>query len=481
MKEEITNKVDKLSSIIEDVGLKVWEFSEVSFVEVKSSQYLKDVLKKNGFKITGEEIDGISTAFVSEYGSGKPVLGIMLEYDALPGLGNEAVPFRQARKDGVTSGHGCGHNLICAGALGAAVALKNLMIEKKIKGTIRVYGAAAEETEGAKVFMARAGLFNDVDAVLHWHPSDVSSVMNVRTAAATSMYVEFTGTSAHAGVYPWKGRSALHGVEIFLHSINLMREHVEPTARVHYVIKKGGEAPNIVPDFASVILTYRDADRKRVEKGAAWIKEMAQGAAMATQTKVLSVDYFGIHDLLPNTPLAVRMQKHLELVGLPQYTNQEWEFATKLQEAAGLEQTGMMKEILPMPNEPNLGGLTDVGDVSYNAPTMGVGIQAAPLQVGLHTWMATASHGTSIGIKAAVTAAKVLTLTGMDILTEPEFRKEIRADFEKHKGNYIYKSPVPEIIKEPAGLPAEMRQHQSIFELKESFYKASRDDISFRN
>ncbi len=237
--EEVVSAVEKVAPVIEEVGTKVWEFSEQSLLEVKSSKYLKDVLKKNGFKITSEKTANVPTAFIAEYGQGKPILGIMLEYDALPGLGNEPVPAKQPRKDGVTAGHGCGHNLIGSGALGAAVAMKNLMQDKKIPGTLRVYGGAAEESEGAKVYMAREGVFKDVDAMLHWHPLDVAVVANLRTTALSHMYIEFTGKTAYAGVSPWAGRSALDAVELFLHSVNLMREHVEPTARIQYIIKNG--------------------------------------------------------------------------------------------------------------------------------------------------------------------------------------------------------------------------------------------------
>jgi aminobenzoyl-glutamate utilization protein B len=400
----------------------------------------------------------------------------MLEYDALPGLGNEAVPYKKPRANGSTSGHGCGHNLIGAGALGAVLALKNLMKEKKISGTLRAYGGAAEETEGAKVYMARDGLFDDVDAMLHWHPLNVAGVMNIRTAAQSQMYIEFSGKAAHAGLNPWKGRSALDAVEIFLHSVNMMREHVRPTARVHYIIKNGGEAPNIVPDKASVLLTYRDENREYVEKSVVWLKSMAEGAALATQTKALAVDYYGMYDLLPNTPLAERMQQHLEEMGLPQYTEQEIDFATKLQKEAGLEATGMAKNILPLPNEPTLGGCTDVGDVSWKTPTMGLIMPAAPNGIGVHTWMATASHGSSIGTKAAVASAKVLTLMGIDLLLDSEFLQLVKKDFLKRTEGVVYKSPINPAIKEPVGLSASMRSYESTLELKNSLYKQAGDD-----
>jgi aminobenzoyl-glutamate utilization protein B len=474
--KEVLEAVDKVAPTVEEIAKKLWDLSEVGLVEVKSSVYLKDLLKNNGFTITSEGTAGVPTAFIAEYGTGEPKIGIMLEYDALPGLGNEPVPQKQPRKDGVTAGHGCGHNLVGAGAMGAALALKDLMEEKGIPGTLRVYGAAAEESEGAKVFMAREGLFDNLDAVLHWHPMEFSRVGNVRMAAAQHMYIEFNGKTAHAGMTPWRGRSALDAVEIFLHSVNMMREHVEPTARIHYIIREGGKATNVVPDHAVVMLTYRDLDRERVNKGVAWIKDMAKGASLATQTEALAVDYFGTHDLLPNTPLANLMHEHLVNVGLPKYTKKEQAFATKLQEAAGLKPTGMTAQIEPVPNEPTVGGFTDVGDVSYITPTMGVSIPGVPPGIGLHTWMGTASHGTSIGFKGAVTASKVLALTGMDLLTDAEFLKQAKADFDKRTEGFTYESPIPDMIKEPAGLPDDMRSHGTRLELKESIIKGHSHD-----
>lgn len=474
--EKILHAVDDVSPTIEEVSKKLWDISEISLQEVKSSKYLKNILEKNDFKLTSEGTSGVPTAFIAEYGSGTPVLGIMLEYDALPGLGNEAVPYEQPRKDGLTSGHGCGHNLIGAGALGAALALKNMMAENKFGGTLRVYGGAAEESEGAKVYMARDGLFNDVDAMLHWHPLNVAGVANIRTAAQSRMHIEFSGKSAHAGLAPWDGRSALDAVEIFLHSVNMMRGHIRPTARVQYIITNGGDAPNIIPDKASVLLTYRDENREYVENHVAWLKSMAEGAALATQTKALAVDFYGMYDLLPNTPMAERMQHHLEEVGLPQYTEQEIDFATKLQEAAGFKASGMADSIMPMPNEPTLGGCTDVGDVSWNTPTMGLIMPASPKEIGVHTWMATASHGSSLGIKAAVAAAKVLTLIGVDLLVDNEFLQQVKKDFAKRTEGFAYKSPINPAIKEPVSLPKSMRSYGSVMELKTKLYKQAGDD-----
>ncbi|MEM6673416.1 MAG: amidohydrolase [Planctomycetota bacterium] len=463
---DVLATADELAPTIEEVGMRLWQIAEISLLEVESSAYLKGMLAESGFEITTEGAGGVPTAFVAEYGAGEPVLGIMLEYDALPDLGNAAVPRKEPREDGVTSGHACGHNLIAAAGIGTALTLKTFLDEGGISGTLRVFGGASEETEGAKVYMARDGIFDGVDAMLHCHPYDLAGVMNVRTAAQTQVFVEFTGKAAHAGGAPWEGRSALDAVELFLHSVNNMREHVKPTARIHYMIRNAGSAANIVPDNASVKLIFREQSRADVSAGVEWIQDMVQGAALMTQTEGICVPYYGMYDLLPNTPLAERMQQHIERVGIPTYTEEELEFARRLQTAAGVEPRGMATEIPPLPNEPTVGGSTDVGDVSWLTPTMGVVMPGAPRGIGVHTWMATASHGTSIGAKSAVMTTKVLALTGVDFLTDPEFRKQVRADFDRRTEGFEYVSPLPDELKEPVTLPEAMRSHGTIADVR---------------
>ncbi len=451
--EQVLQAVDAVQAIIEQASDKLWHLAEVSLEEVKSAEYLLALLQEQGFTIVSTGTAGIPTAFVAEWGTGGAKLGILLEYDALPGLGNEPVSCKQARKDGTTSGHGCGHNLIGSAALGAALALKKVITEKGLSGTIRLYGCASEETEGAKVYMAREKLFDDLDAVLHCHPFEHALIGNVRTNATNSIRVEFLGTSAHAGMTPWLGRSSVHAAELFAHSVNLMREHLEPTARMHYVYESAGLAPNVVPDYAKMWMTIRDIDRTRVVATTEWVRQAAEGAAMATQTKANFILYFGMYDLLPNTPLAQRMQGYLEQVGAPAWTEAEQTFACELQTNLGLEPKGMPTTIVPLQNEPALGGSTDVGDVSWSVPTMGVGMPSVPIGIGMHTWAATATHGMSIGRKAAVGMAKVLAATGMDILTDSEFRQAAKADFERRTAGKPYVSPLPADRKQPFGMP----------------------------
>lgn len=453
--EAIDQAVEQVRPTIERLASELWQLSEISLQEVKSARLVMDILQSEGFTITSKGTEGVPTAFIAEWGTGKPLLGVLIEYDALPGLGNEAVPYREARKDSVTSGHGCGHNLLGSAAVGTALALKNLMAEHQLPGTLRVYGCAAEETEGAKVFMARAGLFDELDAVLHWHPGADASVSNYRSAAIDSIKVEFFGKAAHAGGSPWLGRSALHAAELFCHGVNLMREHVEPTARIHYVIEKGGEAPNVVTDYTRIRLYVRDVDRAHVHASSTWILQIAEGAAKATQTRADARVYFGLYDLLPNVPLATRMQTHLERIGVPEYTAEETAFAEEIQRNFGVEPQGMAKEVEALPPDTLAFGFsTDVGDVSWSVPTMGCGMPTMPLGVSVHTWAATACHGMSIGRKGAVQAARLLTATGIDILLDPELRRAARADFERRVQGQPYVSPLGPEVKGPQEIPA---------------------------
>jgi aminobenzoyl-glutamate utilization protein B len=452
--ENVDQAIEQVTPTIERIVNDVWQLSELSLQEVRSAQLLMEILQENGFIITSKGTAGVPTAFIAEYGSGTPVLGFLAEYDALPGLGNEAVPYREPRKDQVSSGHGCGHNLLGAGCVGAAIALKQVMVENKIPGTIRLYGCAAEETEGAKVYMARDGLFHDLDVAVHWHPGPLARVSNYRSTAVDQMKIEFFGKGAHAAGAPWLGRSAVHAAELFAHGLNLMREHVEPTARIHYIYESAGMAPNVVPDYARLSLYVRDSDRAHVEATTAWVKQIAEGAALATQTTTKVLVYTGLYDLLPNSPLAARMQTHLERIGVPPYSQEELAFARELQQNFGVEPKGMVSETQPLGDESfSMGASTDVGDVSWNVPTMGCGMPTMPLGVAVHTWAATACHGMSIGFKGALQAARVLAWTGLDVLTDAGLREDARADFERRVGEHPYVSPLPPELKRPVGLP----------------------------
>jgi aminobenzoyl-glutamate utilization protein B len=455
LESTLSKSVDAARGVVERLSAEVWQLAEVSFHEEGSSKAHLRELEAAGFTVGGAGAAGIPTAFVAEWsgGEGGPTIGFLPEYDALPGLGNEPVPRQEPRADGVTSGHGCGHNLLGAALTGAAIAAKETAASLNVPGTIRVYGCAAEETEGAKVYMARDGLFDDLDACLHWHPAPVAAVANLRLASTNLVKIEFRGQSAHAGLEPWKGRSALHAMELCAHGLNLMREHLEPTARVQYVFEAGGEAPNVVPDCARMFLVLRDLDRARVVATTDWARQIAEGAARATQTTAEVLVYLGMHDLLPNTPLAERMQRHLEQVRAPEWDEDEQAFARECQRELGAAEAGLAPGVLPLPAEPAVGGASDVAEASWITPTMGIGMPTFPLGVSLHTWAVTACGGMSIGVKGALAATDVLARMALDLLADDQLRVEARADFEHRRGDYRYVSPLSPDQRHPIDLP----------------------------
>jgi aminobenzoyl-glutamate utilization protein B len=442
-------------NVVERLSDEIWQLAEVSFHEGASSRAHLRELEAAGFTITSRGTGGIPTAFVAEWTQGEdgPAIGFLPEYDALPGLGNAAVPRAEPRADGVSSGHGCGHNLLGAALTGAAIAAKSAAECHGLAARLRVYGCAAEETEGAKIYMARDGLFDDLDACLHWHPASIATVANVRLASANMLKIDFRGRTAHAGLEPWKGRSALHALELAGHGLNVMREHLEPTARVHYIVEAGGEAPNIVPDYTRMFLVLRDVDRARVSSMTEWVQQIAEGAARATQTTANVLVYAGMHDLLPNTPLAERMQTHLEQVGAPAWDDGDREFSRTCQRELGMPEAGLAGGVLPLPDEPSLGGATDVAEASWITPTMGIAMPTMPLGVPLHTWPVTACGGMSIGIKGALAATEVLTRMALDLLSDAELRAAARADLVRRRGEYAYISPLPPDQRRPIDLP----------------------------
>ena len=456
VRTDVLASIDATRPVIERISTEVWDLAELSLDEVRSAAVHVRELEAAGFTVeTGTA--GIETAFLAErsFGDG-PVVGFLSEYDALPGLGNAAVPRQEPRADGNTNGHGCGHNLLGAALTGAAIAAANVLEARGIGGAVRVYGCAAEESEGAKVYMARDGLFDGVDACLHWHPWSIAAVMNMRLAAVNTVRIAFHGKTAHAGMEPWSGRSALDGLELTAHALNLMREHVEPTARIHYIYEAGGEAPNVVPDYARMLLLLRDVDRAHVVETTEWVRQIAEGGALATQTTSEVDVFFGVHDLLPNAPLAERMQAHLDDVGAPDWTAEEQAFARECQANMEVPQLGLATDVVPLQPEAAIGGSSDVADVSWSAPTMGVVMPTAPLGVSMHTWPVTACGGTSIGLKGALGAAQVLALTALDVATDAELRSAARADFERRTEGFEYVSPIPPEQRGPRGyrLPA---------------------------
>jgi len=454
------------------ISREVWNNPELSLHEEKSSAIHLRELREAGFKIVSNGTSGIPTAFVAEWtqGEGGPKIGFLPEYDALPDLGNAAEPRLTPGPNGAEVGHGCGHNMLGAGCTGAAFALKKMMIDKKVPGTIRVYGCAAEETEGAKVYMARDGLFDDLDACLAWHPGPMNATGLLRTAAVNMLRVRYTGRTAHAGVDPWQGRSALKGAELFGIGIQFMREQLKPTTRLHYVYTDAGSAPNIIPGSAEVFIVIRDRDRTEVDAVTEWVKDVANGAATSTQTEVAVDHFFGMHDLLPNETLANHIHAHMSALGL-EWAAEEQEFAKTCQRARGLPEAGLMSVVMPVLPEITTGGGTDVGDVSYNTPTGLFALATMPIGVGLHTWPVTACGGMSIGDKGSIYSAIVMAGVGYDLLTSPELRAAARADFERRKAGRKYVSPLAESRLRPDGVPQHLLLRDGSQELGVEYVK----------
>ncbi len=427
-------------------AFQIWNFAEVGYKEEKSTALLQQTLGDNGFTVQ-KGVAGIPTAFVATYGSGKPIIAILAEFDALPGLSQEAVPEKKSIAN-KAAGHACGHHLFGTASVAAGIEIKKLIEQKKISGTIRVYGCPAEEGGSGKVFMVRAGLFNDVDVAIHWHPGDNNSVTLMSALANKSAKFRFHGIAAHAAASPEKGRSALDAVEAMDNMVNMMREHIPQETRIHYVITNGGKAPNVVPDFAEVYYYVRHPKREEVVKIFDRVVKAANGAAMGTETTVDYEIIGGTHDLLLNETLAENMQLNLEKVGGVNLTPDEIAFGKKLQATFGfavpaIESAAVVKPLKK--GETSGGGSTDVGDVSYTVPT--VGMEAATWIPGTpaHSWQAVACGGTEIGTKGMMVAAKTMALTAIDLFINPALVAKAKLEFIKDKGDYQYKALVGDI------------------------------------
>jgi len=423
-----------------DIARKIWEWSEVGYQEEKASGLLKDTLKEAGFSIRSGVAE-IPTAFVAEYGSGGPVIAILAEYDALPGINQDATAERSPI-EGKNAAHACGHNLFAAGSVGAALAVKDWLEETGTPGRIRLYGTPAEEGGSGKVYMVRAGLFDDVDFALHWHADDENSAAARTTLANRSAKFRFHGVSAHAAGAPEKARSALDGVEAFNFMVNMMREHVPQQSRIHYVITEGGVAPNVVPDFAEVFYYVRHPKPDGVDEIWERVEEAARGAAKGTGTKVEWEVIHGNNPLLVNESLAKMMDAKLRTVGGVTYTASEKRFAQQMVKSFDKPKLKLGSESEIQPYSKSLGyGSTDVGDVSYATPTVGLRTATWVPGTSAHSWQSSAASGMSIGFKGANNAAKTLTLAAIEIYTNPELREQATAEFHEARGeNYKYKS-----------------------------------------
>ncbi|MBY6016188.1 amidohydrolase [Ferrimonas balearica] len=436
----IENEVDQLEGLIWDMASDVWSFAELSYEEFESSALESSALQKHGFEIEQRAIGGLDTSWIATWGNGAPVVGFLVEFDALPGLGNDTVPSKTPAQNGNTNGHGCGHNLIGSSSIGAAIALKRHMEKNGIPGTIKVFGCPAEEALNGKNYMAAAGVFDGLDVCLHNHPAMVNTVVNFHSTAAIDLWIEWHGVTSHAGTSPWEGRSALHAAEIFLVSANMMREQMEPTSRLHYQVLNGGEAVNVIPDYAKVHVRYRGKNARDVRKYKAWLEDMAKGAGLATQTQASVTNLGGIYDSLPNDVLASAMNQHVERYLPIDWTEEEQAFARAIQREMGKPEEGLATDILPLPTGIEVGGSSDVGDVSWLVPTMGVVYASWPKHIPPHQWGCTACNGMSIGRKAGLQAAKVMAAQGLELMTNPALIDAAKAEFEKQKGGETYRS-----------------------------------------
>ena len=445
----IVEKFGKISDAI-------WSYAELGLQEYKSSKLLAEILKKAGFEVE-MNLAGMPTCFVASYGSGKPVIGILGEYDALPTLSQKGrVPKQDPLIEGAP-GHGCGHNTMCTAAAAAAIAVKEAMDRYKIKGTIKVFGSPAEETVISRPHMIRAGLFEGVDAVIDNHSSSkFGTSYGVGGNALFSAIFNFKGKTSHSAGAPWKGRSALDAVELMNIATNYLREHLFYTYRLHYIIMEGGEAPNVVPDKASVWYYVRDSD-DRVEEMYERVVNCAKAAALATDAELVDIRIIAaVHQRHANKAAAELFQKNIELVGVPEWTEEEHEFAKALQKELGKEEKGMTTYVdtLKDPSHKTFvgGGSSDVGDVTLIAPTATIRFPGqVPEGIG-HHWSSVAANYGSTAWKGLNAGAKAMAASAIDLLTKPEELKKLRDEFEAYAKEHPYESFLPEDAKPPLDL-----------------------------
>ena len=436
--EFLEKSIDENKERFSKVALDIWEFAEMGYQETKSSALLASELQKEGFKIT-KNVANIPTAFIAEYGSGGPIIGILGEFDALPGLAQSNSPFKEVVSNETGAGHACGHHLFGAASAWAAVTIKEWLENNNVAGTVRFYGTPAEEGGSGKVYMVREGLFNDVDVVLHWHPDDTNSANSRSSNSNKSARFTFKGISSHAAGAPEQGRSALDGVESMNMMVNLLREHIPQESRIHYVITKGGLAPNVVPDLAEVYYYVRHPQMHMVEELFSRVVKTAEGAAIGTDTKMTYEVMHGNYSLLPNEVIQKIMHKNLLKFGGIKYSKEENEYASKIYKT-------LVKPSLEIGSQEFVNdykishsyGSTDVGDVSWVVPTAGVRTATWVPGTAAHSWQAVAAGGTSIGLKGTELAAKTISATAIEIFNNPylisdakkELRERVGKDFQ---------------------------------------------------
>ncbi|GIW78569.1 MAG: glutamate carboxypeptidase [Gemmatales bacterium] len=455
--QDIVKYLDSIEKELIAINQDIWNYAELGLEEYRSSKRLMDVLKKNGFRVRSN-ISNMPTAFVAEYGKGKPIIGILAEYDALPDLSQEIKPERSPFA-GRSTGHGCGHCALGTAAAGAALAVKAVYDQHKLPGTIRLYGTPAEETVIGKVYMTLDGQFDDLDACLHWHPSTKNRIWYGTTKALISAKFTFTGLPAHASGSPSKGRSALDAVELMNIGVNYMREHIKETSRIHYVITNGGGAPNVVPAKAQVWYFIRANTHEDAEYQYHWICDIAEAAAKMTRTKVAIHIDTDCHEIIPNLPLSKLIERNFKEIGPPKFTKEELAFARRLQaplrEDFGLQEQKPLNDTLePIPDKPYPaeGGSTDVGDISWHVPTGGLSTVCFAAGSPGHSWQNVAAIGSPIGHKGMMVAAKVLALSAADLLQDDGVLSAAKADFKKRLQGRKYTTTIPKGQKAPKSI-----------------------------
>lgn len=443
-KRDVIASIDKQAPDLVRLSDQIWGFAETALRESKSSALLAAHAEQHGFKVT-RGVAGMPTAFTAEFGTGAPIIGIMGEFDALPGISQKVSTTKEPLVAGA-AGHGCGHNLFGAASLGAAIAVKEQIAAGTLRGTLRFYGTPAEESVGGKVYMARDGLFRDVDVMLVWHPGD-ETVADVKSSQAIiDFVVEFRGRTAHAAADPWNARSASDAAEAFTHGVNLLREHVRPSVRMHYTVQRAGDVPNVVPDYAKVWMWVRDSKSTGAEAVLERVKQIAQGAGqIAGVESKLSVQA-GDYEILVNYTGAKLLHENLTALGPIQYTPQEQEFAKAIQRSAGTPEHGLNGALKPLdpPGLPPDGGSTDVGDVSWLVPTLHFSVTTGAKDAPWHAWPTVATSGMSIGHKGMLHAARTMAMTAVDLFTDAKRRADIRAEFAEQTRGFVYKPYIPD-------------------------------------
>jgi aminobenzoyl-glutamate utilization protein B len=430
---DILKKLEAKTAYYSDIAQQIWGLAEMGYQEEQSSALLQETLSAAGFKIS-TAVAGIPTAFTAEYGTEGPVIAILGEYDALPGLSQKAVPNKESA--GEKAGHACGHHLFGTASTAAAIAVKEWLEANNKKGRIRFYGCPAEEGGSGKVYMVRAGLFEDVDIALHWHPGAKNAASAGAALANKSAKFRFYGVSAHAAAAPHMGRSALDGVEAMNNMVNMMREHVLEDARIHYVITSGGKAPNVVPDYAEVYYYARHNKRDVVMDIFDRMVKAAEGAALGTGTTMDYEIIGGTHELLPNLSLQEMVHKNLTKVGGVQYNEPELAFANTIAKTLGQENADQetAAAIAPYKTTAKAGGSTDVGDVSFTVPTVGFGTATWVPGTAAHSWQAVAAGGTNIGNKGMMVAAKTLSLSAIELFSNPKLIEAAKKEHRERLG-----------------------------------------------